>query len=600
MISQNKIRNFCVIAHIDHGKSTLSDRFLEITKTVPKSKMKEQLLDQMDLERERGITIKLQPVCMDWQGFRLNLIDTPGHVDFTYEVSRSLAACEGAILLVDATQGIQAQTIANLYLALEQDLVIIPVINKIDLPNAEVERVQKEVMNLLGAKKQEILQVSAKEGKGVEEVLKAVIDRIPPVQGSPKADPKALIFDSTYDEYRGVVIYARLIDGQIKKGDQLRFIRKGTETEALEVGVFKPQYLAQDHLVAGEIGYIITDLKEITSCRPGDTVSLVKSKAKPLTGYKEVKPMVYAGFYPQEGSDLLKLREALERLQLNDAALVVEPEKSNALGVGFRCGFLGLLHLEVIQQRLLREFEIDLVVTVPSVAYTVFKRNKKMEIVSSPLELPSPNEVEKAAEPWMTVDIVTPVEYIGKIMELVQDKDGLYQNTEYLDSKLVMLHYQMPLASLIIDFYDKLKSASQGYASLNYDFLEERETNIRKLDILVAGERIEALSTIVYEKKAQVSARSIVKTLAKSIPRHLFEVRIQATMGYDEMTKSPGKIIASDRIPPMRKDVTKNLYGGDVTRKRKLLEKQKKGKARMRDQGKVNIPANAFLSVLKR
>lgn len=614
MTTQNHIRNFCVIAHIDHGKSTLSDRFLEITKTVPKSKMKEQLLDQMDLERERGITIKLTPVCMAYNLplglepgaerqatiYALNLIDTPGHVDFTYEVSRSLAACEGAILLIDATKGIQAQTIANLYLALEQNLTIIPVINKIDLPNAEIDRVRREVMSLIGVEKEEILLVSAKNGQGVEEVLEAVIERVPPPEGDSQADLKALIFDSNYDEYRGVVTYVRLIDGQIKKGDQLRFIKNGIETEALEIGIFKPEYQAQDGLSAGAIGYIVTDLKEIASCRPGDTIALARSNVKPLPGYKEVKPMVYAGFYPKEGSELIKLREALERLQLNDAALHMEPEKSNALGIGFRCGFLGLLHLEIIQQRLFREFNVDLVVTVPSVAYTVTRRNKQKERISSPLELPSPNEIEKVQEPWMSVDIVTPSEYIGKIMELVQDKDGIYKNTEYLDAQLVMLHYEMPLASLIIDFYDKLKSTSQGYASLNYDFLAERETTIRRLDILVAQERVEALSSIVYEKKAVESARRVVKTLAKSIPRHLFEVKIQATIGYDEITKSPGKIIASDRIPPLRKDVTKKLYGGDVTRKRKLLEKQKKGKTRMRSWGKVNIPADAFLSVLKR
>lgn len=604
MTTENHIRNFCVIAHIDHGKSTLSDRFLEITKTVPKSKMKDQLLDQMDLERERGITIKLTPVCMTYQlqatSYKLNLIDTPGHVDFTYEVSRSLAACEGAILLIDATKGIQAQTIANLYLAMEQDLTIIPVINKIDLPNAEVDRVQREVMNLIGVKKEEILLVSAKSGQGVEEVLKAVIKRVPPPQGNSQADLKALIFDSNYDEYRGVVTYVRLIDGQIKKGDRLRFIKNGIETCALEIGVFKPGYLAQDSLPTGAIGYIVTDLKEIASCRPGDTIALANSKVKPLPGYKEVKPMVYAGFYPKEGSDLAKLREALERLQLNDAALHMEPEKSNALGIGFRCGFLGLLHLEIIQQRLFREYNVDLVVTVPSVAYTITRRNKQKQRISSPLELPSANEIEKVEELWMSVDIVTPSEYIGKIMELVQAKDGIYKNTEYLDADLVMLHYEMSLASLIVDFYDKLKSASQGYASLNYDFLAERETSVRRLDILVAQERVEALSSIVYENKAQESARRVVRTLAKSIPRHLFEVKIQATVGYDEITKSPGKIIASDRIPPLRKDVTKKLYGGDVTRKRKLLEKQKKGKVRMREQGKVNIPTDAFLSVLKR
>ncbi|MFH1172905.1 MAG: translation elongation factor 4 [bacterium] len=588
----NKIRNFCIVAHIDHGKSTLADRFLEITGTVEKRKMKEQLLDSMDLERERGITIKLQPVRMEYNDYELNLIDTPGHVDFSYEVSRSLAAVEGAVLLVDASQGIQAQTLANLYLALEQDLEIIPVINKIDLPNAQVERTRQEIVKLLSCKPEDILLASAKTGQGVKEILDQVINKVPAPRGRLDLPLRALIFDSIFDEYKGVIAYVRIMDGSIGKEEGLHFISSNKNTEALEVGAFKPQYLPLNKLTAGEIGYIATGLKSVSDCRVGDTITLAKSQVEPLRGYREVKPMVFAGLFPKEGNNYQQLREAVEKLKLSDAAFTFEPTKSTALGLGFRCGFLGLLHLEIVQERLKREYNLELIVTVPSVAYQIKKTNDDLLVINNPEDLPEPSQITSVEEPIMKVDIISPKEYQGGIMQLVQEKRGVYQNTEYLDEDRVILHYQMPLIALLVDFYDKLKSASSGYASLNYEFHKYQPCEVVKLDILVAEEKVEALSSIVYKDEAFTVGKRIVESLKKTLPQQMFVVKIQAAIG--------AKIIAAERLSALRKDVTAKLYGGDVSRKKKLLEKQKKGKKRMQAHGKVEIPTEAFISVLKK
>ena len=588
------IRNFCIIAHIDHGKSTLADRFLEITGTVSKREMKEQLLDQMDIERERGITIKLAPARMSWQGLELNLIDTPGHVDFNYEVSRSLAAVEGAILLVDASQGVQAQTVANLYLALEQDLVIIPVINKIDLPNAQVDKVKHEICQLLGCQADEILLASAKTGLGVKEILDAVIVRVPAPKIDYQKPVRGLIFDSRFDEYRGVIAEVRIVDGELKAGDKIKFLSYNKITEVLEVGCFTPRMTKTASLKSGEIGYVVTGLKEIGLCRVGDTIGDPDKVVEPLADYKEVKPMVFAGLFCKEGDMYSRLREAIEKLKLNDAALSYEPENSQALGFGFRCGFLGLLHLEVIQERLKREYNLDLIVTVPSVAYKIKQKNGEEIIIKSPQELPKPEVIDTVSEPIMLVDIFSPTEYLGQIMQLVSQKRGIYINTEYLDDNLAVLHYHVPLTALLVDFYDRLKSVSSGYASLNYDFLKYDVTDIVRLDIYVAEEKVEALSTIVYRDEAFHVGRKIVETLRDSLPRQQFVVKIQAAIS--------GKIIAAERLSALRKDVTAKLYGGDYTRKRKLLEKQKKGKKKMMaiGHGRVDIPSETFLAVLKR
>ncbi len=589
----NSIRNFCIIAHIDHGKSTLADRFLELTGTVEKRKMRDQVLDRMDLERERGITIKLQPVRMEYQGYELNLIDTPGHVDFNYEVSRSLAAVEGALLLVDASQGIQAQTLANLYLAIEQNLTVIPVINKIDLPNAQTERAKQEIIHLLNCAEEEILLASAKTGQGVEQILTEVIKRVPAPVGESNQSLRALIFDSVFDEYKGVIAYVRVMDGKIKAGEKISFVSNKKETEALEVGIFTPDYKATGNLSAGEIGYIASGLKEVSDCRVGDTIALSNSNAKPLQGYKTVKPMVFAGLFPKEGHNYQQLREAVEKLKLSDAAFTFEPCKSTALGLGFRCGFLGLLHLEIVQERLRREYSLELIVTVPSVAYQLRKRGSDdFIIINNPEDLPDPSQIEAVEEPIMSVDIITPAEYQGGIMQLVQEKRGEYKNTEYLDEDRVILHYNMPLTALLVDFYDKLKSASSGYASLNYEFLKYSPCEVVKLDILVAEEKVEALSSIVYKDEAYKVGKRIVESLKATLPKQMFMVKIQAAVG--------GKIIAAERLSALRKDVTAKLYGGDVTRKRKLLEKQKKGKKKMAAHGRVEIPTEAFISVLKK
>ena len=617
-----KIRNFCVIAHIDHGKSTLADRMLEITGTIEKRKMKDQVLDRMDLERERGITIKLQPVTMAYQGYILNLIDTPGHVDFTYEVSRSLAAVEGAILLVDATQGIQAQTLANLYLALEQNLTIIPVVNKIDLPAANIEKTKNEIIKLLGCKPDEIICASGKTGQGVKEILAAVIERVP----SPTSPPlsakggsasggnlplskgekdseefkdndylRALIFDSNYDEYRGVVAYVRLFNGNLRKGDKIILMATKAKSEALEVGIFKPEYKPTGQLNSGEIGYIITGFKDVSECRVGDTVTLVGAIHElPLRGYNEVKPMVFAGVFPREGNEFPELRDALAKLKLNDAALIYEAEYSQALGFGFRCGFLGLLHLEIFQERLKREYDLNLIVTVPSVAYKVFSKTGEETVIRSPQKLPDATEIGKIEEPWVSLDIITPKEYLGSVMKLVQKKRGIYKNTEYLDENRAILHYEIPMSTILTDFYDKIKSASSGYASINYEFLGFRPAEVTKLDILVAEETVEALTTIVYRDEAFERGKEIVRTLKQTLPKQMFVIKLQAAIG--------GKIIAAEKISALRKDVTAKLYGGDVTRKRKLLEKQKKGKKKMeaRGKGRVEIPSDTFIKLLKR
>jgi len=607
-ITQNNIRNFCIIAHIDHGKSTLADRFLEFTKTIPKEKMRNQFLDQMDLERERGITIKLQPVKMVYnlgsKIYHLNLIDTPGHVDFNYEVSRSLAAVEGAILLVDASQGVQAQTLANLHLALEQNLVIIPVINKIDLPNARVEDAKEELSKLLNIGKEEILECSAKSGMGIEKILEEVVKKIPAPSGDIKKPLRALTFDSKFDEYKGVIIYIRVVDGEIKRGDKIKFFATKQDSETIEVGIFLPQLKAEDNLKAGEIGYLATGLKEVSKCKVGDTVVKFyedNSSITPLAGYKEIKPMVFAGIYCKEGTNFQKLRESLEKLKLTDASLSFEPESSSALGYGFRCGFLGMLHLEIIKERLKREYNLDLVITTPSVAYKIGLKTsdsiqaKKEIIIKSPQEFPDPSKILFIEEPWMKIEIIVPSSYMGAVMNFVQEARGKYVSLEYLTSNnlasRIILKYEIPLSSLLFDFYDKLKSVSSGYASLNYDLFDYRRADLIKLDILVANKKVEPLSRLVYKDESYQIGRKIVESLKNVLPRQLFEVKIQAAIG--------GKVIASDRIPPLRKDVTAKLYGGDITRKMKLLEKQKKGKKKMKSFGKVDIPPEAYMAVLK-
>ena len=558
--------------------------------------MKEQVLDKMDLERERGITIKLAPVTMSYQNYIFNLIDTPGHVDFSYEVSRSLAAVEGAILLVDSTQGIQAQTLANLYLAIEQNLTIIPVVNKIDLPAADVPKTKKEIIKLLGCKEEEIICASGKTGLGVNDILDAVIKYIPAPKGEPGKLERALIFDSNYDEYRGVVAYVRVVDGEIKKGDKINLIATAAKSEAIDVGIFKPDYFSKESLKSGEIGYIITGFRDVSECRVGDTVILQKDtgKVEALQGYTEAKPMVFAGIFPKEGDEFQLLREGISRLKLNDSALVYEPEQSQALGLGFRCGFLGLLHLEIFQERLRREYNLDLIVTVPSVSYRVTKTSGEEIVVSSPQMLPEPNEITKINEPWVKMDIVTPKDYIGSIMTFAQEKRGVYKNTEYLEEMRAVLHYEMPMSAILTDFYDKLKSISSGYASINYEFIDYRETDVVRLDIMVAEDIVEALSTIVYRDEAFRRGKEVVNVLKDTLPKQMFVVKLQAAIG--------SKVIAAERISAMRKDVTAKLYGGDVSRKRKLLEKQKKGKKKMMSMGKgsVDIPSDTFVKILKR
>lgn len=596
MLDQAKIRNFCIIAHIDHGKSTLADRLLEITGAVDMRKMKDQILDSMDLERERGITIKLAPARMQYKGYTLNLIDTPGHVDFTYEVSRSLAAVEGAILLVDATQGVQAQTVGNLFLALEENLTIIPVLNKIDLPAANVEKCVGELVQLIGCNPSEILCVSGKTGEGVIELLDEVVKRVPPPAGKNNEATRALVFDSKYDDYKGVVAYVHIVDGAIKKGEVLRMVATGAESEVLEVGSLGPRgYSALPELETGQIGYVVTGLKNLASCRVGDTMTLAKNPTdRPLPGYKEVRPMVFAGIFPKEGSEFQQLREAVEKLKLNDAALTFDPEHSPAIGYGFRCGLLGMLHLEIVKERLQREYGVEVMVTTPSVAYRVTKNDLSQIIIKSPLELPDPSTIRMIEEPWVKADVVTPKEHIGSVISLAQEKRGIYRTTEFLSESRAILHYDLPLATILVDFYDRLKSATAGYASLNYELADYREADMVRLDIYVAEEREDAFASLVYRDEAERAGRAIVESLKEAIPRQWFVIKLQAAVG--------GRIVAAERITAFRKDVTAKLYGGDVTRKRKLLEKQKKGKAKMAAMGRgsVEIPSDAYLKVFKR
>ncbi|MFA6197773.1 MAG: translation elongation factor 4 [Patescibacteria group bacterium] len=599
MTNTQDIRNFCVIAHIDHGKSTLADRLLEFTHTVPKRQMKDQLLDQMDLERERGITIKLQPVQMKYTNhagriFTYNLIDTPGHADFSYEVSRTLAAVEGAVLLVDATQGIEAQTLSHLYLAMQEELAIIPVINKIDLPNSDVPKVTAEITKLLGVKPEEILTVSGKTGQNVDALLDAIWRRVPPPEFREGRPFRGLIFDSKFDDYRGVVAYVRCVDGRLTTGQPLRLIGSKSEADTLEVGCFTPKLEARPSIETGQIGYIVTGLKEVAECRVGDTIVLSKMPyPERLPGYQDVKPMVFAGLYAREGNDYPKLRDAVDKLKLNDAAFTFEPENFPALGFGFRAGFLGLLHLEIVQERLRREYNLDLVVTAPGVAYRVTRRGQKQSrIIHSPQELPKPEEIEMIEEPWLTLDIVSPSSYIGAIMQLVQEGHGVYKDMEYLDAERVIIHNDIPLSSVIVDFYDRLKSVTRGYASMNYEYRDYHKADLVKLDILLAESNVEPLATIVRRDEAYHIGRRVVENLKTLLTRQMFEVKIQAAIS--------GKIIASARLSAMRKDVTAKLYGGDVTRKRKLLEKQKKGKKRMMAMGQVELPTEAYLSLLRR
>lgn len=586
------IRNFCIIAHIDHGKSTLADRFLEVTGTVAKREMQEQLLDSMDIERERGITVKLAPVRMQWQGIELNLIDTPGHVDFQYEVSRSLAAVEGAILVVDATQGIQAQTLANLDLARAQKLTIIPVVNKIDLPNAETETVVADLVKLLDIDESTIIRASAKAGIGVTDILDRVVRDVPPPTGSVDAPLRALIFDSTFDPFQGVVAFVRVIDGVASGNQHVHFIATHSSAISLDVGTFTPKRKPSPTLQAGEIGYIVTGLKDVAHARVGDTITLNPPTVAPLEGYRQLPPMVYAGLFTQAGDEYPKLRKAMEKLRLNDASLTFEPEQSPALGYGFRCGFLGLLHMDIVRERLEREYGMNVLVTVPSVGYHVFRSSSSEPlVVRSPLQLPDMSTVDRIEEPMMKLNVVTPATTIGAVMQATQERRGTFLNLDYIDADRALLHFRIPLSAILIDYYDILKSVTSGYASLNYELDGYAEADVVRMDILVATDVVEPLATIIYRDAAHRAGRKVVESLKEILPRQQFEVKIQAAIG--------GKIIASEHLPAMRKDVTAGLYGGDVTRKRKVLEKQKKGKARMKSMGKVDIPPSAYLAVLK-
>ena len=587
-----KIRNFSIIAHIDHGKSTLADRLLEYTGTIEKRQMREQVLDTMDLERERGITIKAQAIRMEYRGYVLNLIDTPGHVDFSYEVSRSLAACEGALLLVDASQGIEAQTLANAYLAVQSNLTIIPVINKIDLPNSDPEKVLTELKNVFGINKEEVILASAKEGIGIVEILNAVINKIPAPKGSSDAPLQALIFDSHYDIYRGVIAYIRIMNGTIKAGMKIKMMGLQTEYEALEVGALKLGLHPKEQLGAGEVGYLISGVKNVRESRVGDTVTNAKNPAEmPLPGYKPIKPMVFCGFYPVNTGDFEHLKDALEKLQLNDAALFYEPETSTALGFGFRCGFLGLLHLEIIQERLEREYNIDLVATAPNVIYKIKKKDGKEIFIDNPASFPNPSEIEVIEEPFMKLTVFTPSEYVGNIMELAIDKRGEFKGMEYMDPTRVMMTFEIPLSEVISEFHDLLKSSSRGYASMDYELIGHKPSDLVKMDILLNQEPVDALSVLVHREKAYYRGKLLAEKLKEAIPRHQFEIPIQASIG--------NKIIARETKPALRKNVLQKCYGGDITRKRKLLEKQKAGKKRMKRIGSVDVPQEAFMAVLK-
>lgn len=587
-----KIRNFCIIAHIDHGKSTLADRFLEFTGTIDKRDMKEQTLDTMELERERGITIKLQPARMTYKDHVLNLIDTPGHVDFAYEVSRSLAAVEGALLLVDASQGIEAQTLSTLYAAIDAGLEIIPVLNKIDLPHAEPEKVSTEIINLLGCNKEDIVLASGKTGAGVEEILDKIIEQVPSPKVLSDSRTKALIFDSFYDPYKGVITYVRIFSGELKRNEKIKLMAEGTTAEIVEIGYLTPKFIKTDGLSNGEIGYIVTGLKEVSKARVGDTITTSASPAeKPLPGYQTVKPFVFAGIFTTEGDDFPLLRDALEKLKLSDASLVYEPENSAALGFGFRCGFLGLLHMEIVKERLEREFNLDLIATSPSVSYEIAKTNGETFIITSPSEMPDRASIKEIREPYVKLEVVSPSEYLGAIMKLSQERHGIYKNTNYLDETRAVLEYEIPLSGIVTDFFDKLKSATSGYASLNYEFIGYKAGDLSKVDILINSQAFDTLALIVNRADSQKIGEETVKKLKELIPRQNFKIPIQAAIG--------GKIIAREDIPAFRKDVTAKLYGGDVTRKRKLLEKQKKGKKRMKMVGNIEIPTDTFIKLLK-
>ena len=591
------IRNFCIIAHIDHGKSTLADRMIEMTDTVALRDMEAQLLDNMDIERERGITIKSSAVRMfythtDGKRYMFNLIDTPGHVDFNYEVSRSLAACEGAVLVVDATQGIEAQTLANVYLALDNSLEIVPVINKIDLPSADVEHTKKEIEDVIGLPAENAPCISAKTGLNVEQVLAAVVDIVPPPNGDINKPLKALIFDSVYDNYKGALSYVRVVDGVVKPGMKIRYMATGNEFEVTEVGIFSPTLMPIDALEAGEVGYISASIKNVRETKVGDTITDANAPAdEPLPGYKQANPMVFCGIYPADGADYENLRDALDKLVLNDASLSYEPETSMALGFGFRCGFLGLLHMEIIQERLEREFDLDLVTTAPSVIYKVVKTNGDEVMIDNPTNLPPVTEIAYMEEPMVRATIMSPSEYVGTIMELCQDKRGVFEDMKYIEEGRVNIFYELPLNEIIYDFFDQLKSRSRGYASFDYELKEYAKSDLVKLDFLLNGDMCDALSTIVHKDKAYAKGRAVAEKLQEVIPRQQFEIPIQAAIG--------GKIIARETVRAVRKDVLAKCYGGDITRKKKLLEKQKDGKKRMRQIGTVSLPSEAFMSVLK-
>ncbi len=588
-MDQGKIRNFSIIAHIDHGKSTLADRILEVTDTVTGREMREQLLDSMELERERGITIKAQAVRVMWKGHELNLIDTPGHVDFTYEVSRSLQACEGALLVVDAAQGIEAQTVANAYLAIENDLEIVPVLNKIDLPQADPDRAAAQVAELIGGNAADVLRISAKTGSGVAEVLDAIVERIPAPPGEAAAPARALVFDSSYDQYRGVVAFVRVVDGTFRARDGLRAMAQRIEFDAEELGFMSPTMRPVKELTAGEVGYAITGLKDVSRLRVGDTLtSRARPAAEPLPGYKDVKPMVFAGLFPTDSDQYPELRDALERLKLNDAALFYEPETSQALGFGFRCGFLGLLHMEIVRERLEREFDLDLLVTAPNVAYLVRTKAGEEVEVHNPSEMP--REVEEVQEPYVTASIIVPKDGVGAVMELNKDRRGRFDHMEYLSEDRVLLAYDLPLGEIVLDYYDQLKSRTRGYASFDYDYAGFRPGELTRVDILIAGEPVDALSLIIHRDGAYDRGRALVERLRQEIPRQFFDVPIQAAIG--------SRVIARETVKAKRKDVLAKCYGGDISRKRKLLEKQKKGKKRMKQVGAVEVPQEAFLAVL--
>lgn len=594
---QQKIRNFCIIAHIDHGKSTLADRILEYTGALTSREMQEQVLDQMDLERERGITIKLQAVRLTYKAdngeeYILNLIDTPGHVDFTYEVSRSLAACEGALLVVDAAQGIEAQTLANVYLALDNDLEILPVINKIDLPSADPDRVKQEVEDVIGLDTSEAVLASAKAGIGIKEILEQVVKSVPAPQGNPDAPLKALIFDSHYDPYKGVIVYVRVVDGKIKAGSKIKMMATDKTFEVIEVGAFKPRMSIVDELNVGDVGFIVAGIKHVGDTRVGDTVTDAKNPAtEPMPGYRKINPMVYCGLYPIETSDYNDLREALEKLQLNDASLSFEPETSSALGFGFRCGFLGLLHMDVIQERIEREFNIPLITTAPSVIYRIQLTDGSMIQIDNPSNYPEIGRIDYVEEPYVKAGIIVPNDYVGTVMELCQTKRGEYVNMEYLDTTRVTITYEIPLSEIVYDFFDQLKSSTKGYASFDYELSGYRQSNLVKMDILLNGEQVDALSFIVHRERAYHRGRIICEKLRELIPRQMFEVPIQASVGT--------KVVARETVKAMRKNVLAKCYGGDISRKRKLLEKQKEGKKRMKQVGNVEVPQEAFMAVLK-